>query len=111
MLKTPDPDKWQSFYLELASCLAPGKAVTACWQDMQAVMEKHNADMDSLYGIGQGIGLSPEERPRLANDAPGDLQKGMCLALHPCVQNPEVGWVMVGNTLTVTETGVEMLTA
>jgi Xaa-Pro dipeptidase len=111
ILKIPDLEGWQAFYDELADCLQPGKDIAACRRDMLAGIKKHVADFIPDYGLGQGIGLSPEEGPGLDETATGSLESGMCLTLHPCMREPNLGAVMIGNTLAVSQSGVEVLTA
>ncbi len=88
-----------------------GKDIATCRRDMLAGIKKHAADFISGYGLGQGIGLSPEEGPWLDETATGSLESGMCLTLHPCMRDPNLGAVMIGNTLAVSQSGVEVLTA
>jgi Xaa-Pro aminopeptidase len=111
ILKTPDPEGWQTFHEELIGGLKPGKDLTDCRRDLLAGIEKHAAGFISGYGLGQGIGLSPEEGPWLDETATGRLQSGMCLTLHPCIRDPDMGAVMIGNTVAVSQSGVEVLTA
>ena len=110
-LKIPDFEGWQAFYNELTDCLQPGKDIAVCRRDMLAGIEQHDADFISDYGLGQGIGLSPEEGPWLDETASGSLEGGMCLTLHPCMREPNLGAVMIGNTLAVSQSGIEALTA
>jgi len=110
-LKMPELERWQAFYNELADCLQPGKDIAACRQDILARIQKHHTDFISDFGLGQGIGLSPEEGPWLNATADGILESGMCLTLHPCMQDANLGAVMIGNTLAVSQNGLEVLTA
>jgi Xaa-Pro aminopeptidase len=110
-LKIPDLEGWQTFYNELTDCLQPEKEIATCRRDIRARIEKHAADFISDYGLGQGIGLSPEEGPWLDETDGGSLESGMCLTLHPCMRDPNLGAVMIGNTLALSERGIEVLTA
>jgi len=111
ILKIPQLEAWQSFYSELTDCLQPGKDIATCRRDILARIEKHDTDFIFDYGLGQGIGLSPEEGPWLDETAGGSLESGMCMALHPCMRDATLGAVMIGNTLVVSERGIEVLTA
>jgi len=108
--KAPDLEGWQSFYSDLTDCLQPGKELSACYHDILTTIKKQDAEFIATYGLGRGIGLSPEEGPFLNEEAAGSLAKGMCLTLHPCMQDPNLGAVMIGNTLMVSESGIEVLT-
>lgn len=62
------------------------------------------------YGLGQGIGLSPEEYPALARDDQATLRAGMTFSLHLGVHDPEFGAMMNGDTIYLSRQGCEILT-
>ena len=110
-LAVPDLQASETLYGELAGCLRPGMALSECWGEISAKMEESGRDFISDYGPGQGIGLSPREWPILDQAAPGTLENGICLTLRFCMRDETLGAVMMGNTMAVTEKGVEVLTA
>ena len=62
------------------------------------------------YGLGRGIGLSLNEWPLIDPGAKEELKEGMCLTLRLAVKDGTGGAVMIGNTLSLSKTGVEVLT-
>ena len=110
-LAVPDLQASETLYGELAGCLRPGMALSECWGEISAKMEESGRDFISDYGPGQGIGLSPREWPILDQAAPGTLENGICLTLRFCMRDETLGSIMMGNTMAVTEKGIEVLTA
>lgn len=59
---------------------------------------------------GHGLGLYVDGRPALLEDVEMVLEPGMTLIVHPNTFNPVVGYVVLGDTVLVTESGCEVLT-
>src|SRR5439155_8922306 len=59
---------------------------------------------------GHGLGLFPDSKPHILEDVPVTLASGMTLIVHPNTYNPTVGYLVLGDSLVVTETGCEVLT-
>jgi len=59
---------------------------------------------------GHGIGLFPDAAPHILEDVDTELRPGMTFVVHPNTYNPDVGYMMLGDSVTVTETGVDVLT-
>ena len=64
----------------------------------------------SDYGLGQGIGLGPEEYPVLAQDDQATLREGMTLSFHLGIHDSELGAMMNGDTIYLSRKGCEILT-
>jgi Xaa-Pro aminopeptidase len=62
------------------------------------------------YGLGHGIGLSLEEPPLLTGDDVTVLRGGMCLTLRLAAKDRELGAVMIGETVHISNSGPEILT-
>jgi len=58
---------------------------------------------------GHGLGLFCDSKPHLLEDVDTPLAPGMALIVHPNTYHPEVGYVVLGDAVVVTETGVEVL--
>jgi Xaa-Pro aminopeptidase len=58
---------------------------------------------------GHGLGLSVDTKPNLLEDVDTVLKKGMTLIVHPNTYHPEVGYVVLGDCLIVTDSGAEVL--
>jgi Xaa-Pro aminopeptidase len=60
---------------------------------------------------GHGIGLFCDSKPHILEDVDTPLEPGMALIVHPNTYHPEVGYLVLGDAVVVTETGVEVLCA
>jgi Xaa-Pro aminopeptidase len=58
---------------------------------------------------GHGIGLFCDSKPHILEDVDTLLEPGMALIVHPNTYHPEVGYLVLGDAVVVTETGVEVL--
>ncbi len=58
---------------------------------------------------GHGIGLFCDSKPHILEDVDTELVPGMALIVHPNTYHPEVGYIVLGDAVVVTETGVEVL--
>jgi Xaa-Pro dipeptidase len=58
---------------------------------------------------GHGIGLFCDSKPHILEDVDTVLEPGMALIVHPNTYHPEVGYLVLGDAVVVTETGVEVL--
>ena len=59
---------------------------------------------------GHGLGLFCDSKPHLLEDVDTPLVPGMALIIHPNTYHPEVGYLVLGDAVVVTETGAEALT-
>lgn len=58
---------------------------------------------------GHGLGLYADAKPALLEDVTTALVAGMTMVVHPNTYHPEVGYLVLGDTIVVTETGCEIL--
>jgi Xaa-Pro aminopeptidase len=58
---------------------------------------------------GHGLGLSCDSKPSILEDVETVLEAGMTIIVHPNTYNPEAGYVVLGDSVIVTETGAEVL--
>jgi Xaa-Pro dipeptidase len=58
---------------------------------------------------GHGIGLFCDSKPHLLEDVDTPLVPGMALIVHPNTYHPEVGYLVLGDAVVVTDDGVEVL--
>jgi len=107
---SPDLADLEALYKVLTECMQSGKAIAQCYEDIMSEIQKAGIDCIEEYGLGRGIGLSPNEWPLLDENAKGNLEEGMCLTFRLSVRDKARGAVMIGNTLYVSQTGVEILT-
>ncbi|MGE0626891.1 MAG: M24 family metallopeptidase [Hyphomicrobiaceae bacterium] len=59
---------------------------------------------------GHGLGLMPDMKPAILEDVEIELKAGMTLIVHPNTYHPDVGYLVLGDVVAVTETGCEVLT-
>jgi len=58
---------------------------------------------------GHGMGLFVDTKPHILEDVETPLVPGMTLIVHPNTYHPEVGYLVLGDAVVVTETGCEVL--
>ena len=59
---------------------------------------------------GHGLGLFPDTKPHILEDVTTPIEAGMCLIVHPNTYHPEVGYMVLGDSLIVGADGPEVLT-
>jgi len=59
---------------------------------------------------GHGVGLFPDAKPHILEDVDVELVPGMTLVVHPNTYHPEAGYIVLGDTVIVTDRGAEVLT-
>jgi Xaa-Pro dipeptidase len=59
---------------------------------------------------GHGLGLFADSKPHILEDVDTKLVPGMSIVVHPNTYHPEVGYMVLGDSVLVTETGAEVLT-
>jgi len=104
-------------YLE---AMEAGIAVTRAGVTAAAVAKAEN-DVFRKYGLGQyttseytrvrghGMGLFPDQKPQILEDVEIPLRDGMTIIVHPNTYHPDVGYLVLGDSLIVREGGNENL--
>jgi len=59
---------------------------------------------------GHGLGLFADSKPHILEDVDTKLAAGMSLVVHPNTYHPEVGYMVLGDSVLVTGTGAEIMT-
>lgn len=59
---------------------------------------------------GHGIGMFLDTRPQILEDVDMEIEEGMALIVHPNTYHPEVGYMVLGDSLIVRPDGAEVLT-
>ena len=59
---------------------------------------------------GHALGLMPDMKPAILEDVDTVLEPGMTLIVHPNTYHPDVGYIVLGDAVRVTQTGCEVLT-
>jgi Xaa-Pro dipeptidase len=60
---------------------------------------------------GHGLGLFPDQNPHLLEDVDVPLTANMAMIVHPNTYHPDVGYLVLGDTIIVTPDGHEALSA
>jgi Xaa-Pro dipeptidase len=60
---------------------------------------------------GHGLGLFPDQKPHLLEDVDVPLTANMAMIVHPNTYHPDVGYLVLGDTIIVTADGHEALSA
>jgi Xaa-Pro aminopeptidase len=58
---------------------------------------------------GHGMGLFADSKPHILEDVDTVLEPGMTLIVHPNTYHPDVGYIVLGDAVVVTEHGAEVL--
>jgi len=59
---------------------------------------------------GHGLGLFTDTKPHILEDVETVLEPGMVMVVHPNTYHPEVGYMVLGDSVVVTDNGAEVLT-
>jgi Xaa-Pro dipeptidase len=59
---------------------------------------------------GHGLGLFVDTKPHLLEDVTTRIDAGMTLVVHPNTYHPVVGYLVLGDSVIVTQDGCELLT-
>ena len=95
---------------QLRQSLVPGQKTTEGYRKIMDLIEDSGQRFIHNYGLMHGIGLSIEEAPFFGETKSGELEPGMCFSLRLTFQDDQLGAVMTGDTLAMTDTGIEILT-
>jgi len=98
---------------QLAALDAVREGVTAESIDRTArrVLRAHGLDRAFVHATGHGLGLEIHEMPRLGRGDQTPLQAGMAVTVEPGVYLQGLGGIRIEDTVAVTRTGCEILTA
>jgi len=100
-----------SLFRERVAKIRPGISVSEWCEETMTEISKHDGDFLLAYRLGEGVGLSPVERPLVEVGASEDFLEAMCLCLRLGYKDSGLGDVMIGDTFLLTGSGPLCLTA
>jgi len=59
---------------------------------------------------GHGLGLFTDTKPHILEDVDTVLEAGMAMIIHPNTYHPEIGYMVLGDTIIVADKGAEVVT-
>lgn len=102
----------KGLYKKIVGGLKPGKAVSQFYEETMGYLQREdNQGYIGNYGLGHGIGLGLEEFPLITKEETVLLEEGMCLTLHLALKEAGRGVIVMGNTISLSQKGPEVLTA
>jgi Xaa-Pro aminopeptidase len=104
------PDGMQALAAGITAELKSGRTAAQFHEAALGKMAESGYEFLSDYGLGQGVGLSPEEDPVLSRGDKTMLCEGMTLSLQLGVKDPKLGVVMNGDTIYLSRKGCDILT-
>jgi Xaa-Pro aminopeptidase len=104
-------EKVNELYNQILAAVKPGKSVSQFYKETMDAIRQKEAKHIPDYGLGNGIGLSLQELPFFDEKDANRFSKGMCFVLRLALQDRGRGAMMTGNTICLSESGVEILTA
>ena len=106
----PEFERGKALYESIISRMKPGKTLSQFYKEAIEEIQKSGIDYMPEYGLGQGIGLSLQEPPVIAEEDMNQLRDGMCLTLRLAMKDKGVGAIVMGNTIHLLKGRSEVLT-
>lgn len=109
-LKESKAEELEILYNQIVKKMKPDRVISQFYEE--SIYEIKNKGFSYLneYGIGQAIGLSPNEFPMIREGETTVFKEGMVFSLKVLVNDNELGARMIGNTICLTKKGGVILT-
>jgi Xaa-Pro dipeptidase len=114
---TPAQQRAHALYLEAleagVKAVRPGATAADVARAENDVFRRHGLGdyvTDRYTRVrGHGLGLFADSKPHILEDVETELVPGMVLVVHPNTYHPEIGYMVLGDAVLVTDTGAEVL--
>jgi len=106
----PKFENISALYERITNALGSEKKASQFYKEAMAEMKKEGVVYISDYGLGQGIGLSPQEFPVISGKDHTVLREGMIFSIRMLIKDKDMGAIMIGNTIHLTKQGPKILT-
>jgi Xaa-Pro dipeptidase len=106
----PQFEPLRPLYERMVNGLRPGKKASQFYKETMTEIKKEGLIYIPDYGLGQGIGLSPQEFPVISGKENTLLREGMIFSLRLLIKDKNMGAVMIGDTIHLTREGPKILT-
>jgi Xaa-Pro dipeptidase len=106
----PKFENISALYERITNGLGSEKKASQFYKEAMAEMKKEGVVYISDYGLGQGIGLSPQEFPVISGKDHTLLREGMIFSIRMLIKDKDMGAIMIGNTIHLTKQGPKILT-
>jgi Xaa-Pro aminopeptidase len=104
-------EKINELYQQIMAAVKPGKSASQFYKETINEFRRKDVKYIPDYGLGHGIGLSLKELPFFDEKDTNQFPEGMCFVLRIGIRDQEGGAILTGNTICLSETGTEVLTA
>lgn len=97
-------------YERILRLIEPGAALSRFQSDALREIGKGSLEYLPRYGMGQSIGLSPHEPPRITTESQDHFIETMCFTLRFALKEKDDVSIMTGETILLTKDHSEVLT-
>jgi Xaa-Pro aminopeptidase len=106
----PKFENIRALYKRVVNGLRPDKKVSQFYKEALSEVKKEGVIDIPDYGLGQGIGLSPQECPVINEKDNSLLGESMTAAIRLLIKDKDMGAITIGNTIHLTKQGPKILT-
>ncbi len=103
-------EKLDILYGKIIKNMKPDKLISQFYEESISEIKNQGFSYIDEYGMGQAVGLSPNELPIISEREIEVFKEGMTFSLRLLVKDDAIGARMIGNTIYLTKKGAIILT-